>query len=58
MTLHERQRELEALELDEEIIASIVCEIDTPRLQLLADAIKSELRQRYDGKPLDRLKFH
>ena len=30
MTLHERQRELEALELDEEIIASIVCEIDTP----------------------------
>ena len=58
MTLHERQRELEALELDEEIIASIVCEIDTPRLQLLADAIKSELRRRYDGKPLDRLKFH
>ena len=58
MTLHERQRELEALDRDEEFIASLVCELDTPRLQLLAHAIQSELTQRSEGKPLGRLNFH
>jgi hypothetical protein len=58
MTLQERERELQALELDAESVALFIAEIDTPRLYLLAEAIKLELTDRYDGKPIDKLKLH
>lgn len=58
MTLQERARELEALELDVESIATMVSGIDTSRLQILAEAIRLELTDRYDGKPLDKRNFH
>jgi hypothetical protein len=58
MTLQERERELQALELDAESVAVFISEIDTPRLCLLAEAIKLELTDRYEGKPLDKLRFH
>jgi hypothetical protein len=58
MTLQERERELEALELDAESVAFIVSELDTPRLYLFAEAIRLELSERYEGKPLDKLRFH
>ena len=58
MTLQERERELQALELDAEDIATIVSEIDTARLHLLAQAINVELTDRYEGKPLDKLRLH
>jgi hypothetical protein len=58
MTLQERERELQALDMDAEGAALIVAEIDTARLYLLSDAIKLELAQRCDGKPLDKLMFH
>ena len=58
MTLQERERELQALERDAESVAVFISEIDTPRLHLLAEAIKLELTDRYEGKPLDKLKLH
>jgi hypothetical protein len=58
MTLQERERELQALEHDAESVALFIAEIDTPRLYLLAEAIKLELTDRYDGKPIDKLKLH
>lgn len=58
MTLQQRERELQALELDGEIVSTIVSEIDTARLHLLADAILVELTERQDGKPWDTLKLH
>jgi hypothetical protein len=58
MTLQERERELEALDLDAESVAGIVAGIDTARLHLLAEAIKLELKHRCEGKPLDKLRFH
>jgi hypothetical protein len=58
MTLQERERALQALELDAESVAVFISEIDTPRLYLLAEAIKLELTDRYDGKPIDKLKLH
>jgi hypothetical protein len=58
MTLQERERELQALELDAESVGAFISEIDTPRLYLLAEAIKLELTDRYEGKPIDKLKLH
>lgn len=58
MTLHERQRELEALDQDEENLAAIVSAMDTSRLHVLAEAIKIELTERYEGKPWDKFKLH
>ena len=58
MTLQERERELQALELDAESVAVIVAEIDSARLLLLSEAIKLELTQRSQGKPLDKFAFH
>jgi hypothetical protein len=58
MTLQERERELQALELDAESVAVIVAEIDSARLHLLSEAIKLELTQRCQGKPLSRFAFH
>jgi hypothetical protein len=58
MTLQERERELQALDRDAESVAVIVAEIDTARLHLLSEAIKIELTQRCEGKPLSKLGFH
>jgi hypothetical protein len=58
MTLQERERELQALDLDAESVAVFISGIDTPRLYLLAEAIKLELTDRYEGKPIDKLKLH
>jgi len=58
MTLQERERELESLDLDAEAITQFVSELDTVRLYLLAEALQSELTERYEGKPLDRLMWH
>lgn len=58
MTLQQRERELQALELDGEIVSTIVSGIDTARLHLLADAILVELTERQDGKPWDTLRLH
>jgi hypothetical protein len=58
MTLQERERELQALDLDAESVAVIVAEIDTARLHLLSEAIKMELTQRSEGKPVYKFRFH
>jgi hypothetical protein len=58
MTLEELERELAALEVDGETAAAIVSEIDTAALHLLAGSIRLELIERYQGKPLDRSRFH
>ena len=58
MTLHERERELEALDLDAESIGFIVAELDTQRLFLFAEAIRLELGERAEGKPLERFRYH
>ncbi len=58
MTLQERERELESLDLDAEAIVQFVSELDMVRLHVLAEALQSELNERYEGKPLDRLMWH
>jgi hypothetical protein len=58
MTLQERERELESLDLDAEAITQFVSGLDTGRLHLLAEALQLELNERYEGKPLDRLMWH
>ena len=58
MTLQELQTDLEALELDGGDVASVVSEIDTAALHLLASAIRLELVERYQGKPSERSRFH
>jgi hypothetical protein len=58
MTPNQRDREIEALELDEQNVGVLVAEIDTHRLHLLADAIRLELSERYQGKPLEKSRYH
>lgn len=58
MTLQERERELESLDLDAEAITQFVSELDTVRLHLLAEALQIELTERYEGKPLNPLMWH
>ena len=58
MTLQERERALESLDLDAEAIVQFVSELDTARLHVLADVLQIELTERYQGKPLDRLMWH
>lgn len=58
MTLHETQRELEAFDRDSESVAELIADIDTARLHLLADAIRDELTERYEGKPWDKARLH
>ena len=56
MTPEELEKELAALELDIEAVASIVAGFDTTTLHLLAGSIRLELIERYQGMPADR--FH
>lgn len=58
MTVHEQERELEALEQEGESVATIVAGLDTTRLHILADAIRAELTERQVGKPWEKLRLH
>ena len=58
MTLHEQQRELEALDQDADTVAALVAHMDTGRLQIINDLVYQELVLRYEGKPLDKTRLH
>ena len=58
MSLHEQQRELEALDQDMDTIAGLVAHMDTGRLQIVNDLVYQELVLRYEGKPLDKTRLH
>jgi hypothetical protein len=58
MTLQEKERELDALDRDAESVTTIVSELDTTALHMIAEAIRTELTHRYEGKPLDRRWLH
>lgn len=58
MTLQEQQRALEALDGDADAIAAFVANLDTGRLQIINDLVYQELVLRYEGKPLDKTRFH
>jgi hypothetical protein len=58
MTVHDRERALESLERDGETVAAIVAEMDTARLHMIADAIRIELGERYEGKPCEKARLH
>jgi hypothetical protein len=58
MTLQERDRALESLDLDAEAVSDFVSGLDMGRLYLLAEALQIELTERHEGKPLDRLLWH
>lgn len=58
MTVHEQQRELEALDQDTDTVAALVAHMDTGRLQIINDLVYQELVLRYEGKPLDKTRLH
>ena len=58
MTLREQQCMLEALDADAEALATFVASLDTRRLQSINELVYQELVQRYEGKPLDKSRFH
>ena len=58
MTLQEQERELEALDQESDAIAALVANLDTGRLQIINDLVYQELVLRYEGKPLDKARFH